>query len=185
MIFKKNLREHIELINKIDALEESINYASFKMISAIKNGGKLIFCGNGGSASDAQHIAAEFIGRFVEDRDPINAISITTDTSALTCISNDYDYSQVFARQVQGIGSKNDCLIGISTSGNSKNIENAIIKANEIGIYTIGLLGKGGGKISKKCDTHITVPSDITARIQEMHILIGHTIVEIVEKELF
>lgn len=184
MIFKKNLQEHSELIQKLDKIEFDVNNAADIMFNALEKGGKLIFCGNGGSASDAQHISAEFIGRFVDERPPIHSIAISTDTSALTCISNDYGYENVFKRQVQGIGSAKDCFIGISTSGNSVNIINALKQANAMGIDTIGILGRDGGEMFNYCDHSITVPSSITARIQEMHILIGHSLVEIVESRL-
>ena len=184
MIFKKNLEEHINLIQKLPEIESNINDAADIMYKALKNNGKLIFCGNGGSASDAQHISAEFIGRFVNERPPIHSIAISTDTSALTCISNDYGYENVFSRQIQGIGTPNDCFIGISTSGNSMNIINALKQANKMDISTIGILGRDGGKMLDFCDYNIIVPSSITARIQEMHILIGHTLVEIVEHKL-
>lgn len=183
-IFKENLIEHLSLFNELEYLEDNVNSVIDLCLDSIRNGGKIMFCGNGGSAADSQHLAAEFTGRFIKDREPIAAISLTTDTSALTCISNDYSYDQVFSRQVQAIGNKNDCLIGISTSGNSKNILKAFKIANEKGIATVGLLGKNGGEIVKHCKISIVVPSYTTARIQEAHILIGHSICGAVEKGL-
>lgn len=181
MIFRKNINEHASVLNKLLLIEDEVENAANLMTQSILKGGKLIFCGNGGSASDAQHISAEFIGRFVKERPSIPALSISTDTSALTCISNDYGYENVFSRQIEGIGNKNDCLVGISTSGNSINIENAIKVANKIGMSTIGLLGRDGGNMSKYCNQNIIVQDNVTARIQEMHILIGHSLVEMVE----
>ena len=184
---KTEINDHLKVISLLEKQHKIIHHIIKMITSKLRNGGKLMFCGNGGSAADAQHLVAELLIRLKpkNNRRPIPAISLATDTSTLTACGNDYDFESVFSRSFEGLANKKDILIAISTSGNSKNIENAILKANEIGIYTIGLLGKGGGKISKKCDTHITVPSDITARIQEMHILIGHTLVEIVEKEFF
>ena len=183
-IFKKNIEEHINLFNKIGSLEKLLDDASNIMVNTIKKGGKLIFCGNGGSASDSQHISAEFVGRFIEDRIALPAISLTSDTSALTCISNDYGYEYVFSRQVEAISRPEDCLIGISTSGNSLNVINAIETSKQNGIKTISLLGKDGGSMKNIADINIIVDSNITARIQECHIFIGHTLCQLVEKKL-
>lgn len=143
-----------------------------------------MFCGNGGSAADSQHLAAEFTGRFIKDRRPLPGLALSTDTSALTCIGNDYHFNDIFLRQIQALGKEGDCLIGISTSGNSENILRAFIAAKELGIKTIGLLGRDGGKLACLSDIAIIVPSDVTARIQEAHILIGHTICGGVEQAL-
>tara|TARA_B100000927_G_scaffold260131_1_gene229527 strand:+ start:38 stop:613 length:576 start_codon:yes stop_codon:yes gene_type:complete len=183
-IFKDNLLEHQILLEKMEGLDEEVNQAAKTLFECVSVGGTIFLCGNGGSAADSQHIAAEFVGRFIDDRDPISSIALTTDTSALTCIGNDYSFENIFARQLSAVGRENDCLIGISTSGNSNNIYNAIKIANNRGIKTIGLLGNDGGKISKICSTNIIVSSSTTARIQEMHILIGHTLVGIVENML-
>lgn len=176
MTYLQNLSQHLQLFSSLDILDDDITQAISIISLSLSQGGKLLLCGNGGSAADCQHIAAEFTGRFSKDRLPIGAISLTTDSSALTCISNDYSYEDVFKRQVQALGRKGDCLIGISTSGNSRNIFEAIRFANSIDINTIGLLGNNGGIIGPICDTKIVVPSQNTARIQEAHILIGHTI---------
>jgi D-sedoheptulose 7-phosphate isomerase len=151
---------------------------------SLSNGGKLLLCGNGGSAADCQHIAAEFTGRFIKDRPPISAVSLTTDTSALTCIGNDYSFNEIFSRQVLALGRSGDVLLAISTSGNSQNVLTAVEAAHALGIQSIGLLGHDGGKALHMCTHSIVVPSDVTARIQEAHILIGHTICGMVEKEM-
>lgn len=180
-IFLDNLEEHAALTDRMSEIQESVQQAAQILAETILNGGKIMLCGNGGSAADCQHIAAEFVGRFINNRDPIAALALTTDSSALTCIGNDYSYDAIFSRQVLGLGQPADSLIGISTSGNSKNVLYAIDEANRVGMKTIGLLGKGGGKISNNCDVDIIIPSTSTARIQEMHILVGHTLVGIVE----
>lgn len=143
-----------------------------------------MFCGNGGSAADCQHLAAELTGRFIKDRRPLAAIALTTDTSALTSIGNDYSFDEVFARQVQGLGRSGDVLLAISTSGNSRNVIRAVEEALAAGMSVIGLLGREGGTLNELCDVAIVVPSQVTSRIQESHILIGHTLCEIIEQKL-
>ena len=183
-IIKNNFTSHVEITQKtFSKLENSIKSTSNILLETLKNGGKILLCGNGGSASDAQHIAAEFTGRFVKERVGLPAIALTTDTSALTAIANDYGYDRVFSRQIEAVANSGDVLIGISTSGNSTNVINAIKQAKEQGCKTIGLSGKDGGEMSEVCDINLVVPSDITARIQEMHILIGHTMCHIVDEE--
>jgi len=179
--FKDYLTEHIELCLNISDLSGPIELASLKIAESLLNGNKLILAGNGGSAADCQHIAAEFTGRFIADRAPLAAISLSTDTSALTCISNDYSYQEVFSRQIQAIGRGGDCFLGISTSGNSANVKKAMMVAKEMNIFTIGLLGNDGGEIGRISDLPIVVNSKTTARIQEIHILIGHSICAAVE----
>ena len=154
-------------------------------IDALSNGNKVIFCGNGGSAADSQHLAAELMGRYKIDRNPMPAISLTTDTSALTAIGNDYGYEYVFSRPLRGIGKKGDVLVGISTSGNSKNILEAFKTAKELGIKTVAFTGKNGGEMIKEADITLNVPSEITNNIQEMHIASGHIICGIVENYFF
>lgn len=149
---------------------------------AFKNGGKVILFGNGGSAADSQHIAAEFIGRFQKERRSLPAIALTTDTSALTALGNDYGFDVVFARQLEGLGRKGDVAVGISTSGNSPNVVEAFKKAADMGITRIAMTGEGGGKLAALADIKICVPSKVTARIQESHICIAHCICELVEK---
>lgn len=151
---------------------------------SLNNGGKLMLMGNGGSAADAQHIAAELIGRFKKERKAIPAIALTTDTSILTCLANDYGYESVFSRQVEALASKGDVVMGISASGNSENVIRAFHSADEIGAVTIGLLGNDGGKMKDMVHAAIVVPSTDIARIQEVHITIGHIICEILEQEL-
>jgi len=154
------------------------------IISALKKGGKLILCGNGGSAADAQHIAAELVGRFKEERKALAAIALTTDTSILTAIGNDYGYQYVFKRQVEALANKGDVLLAISTSGNAANVIEAVELANKIGLKTIALTGGDGGKLAKTAAFSIIVPSVKTPRIQESHIAIGHIICELVEEAL-
>ena len=154
-------------------------------IDAISDGHKVIFCGNGGSAADSQHLAAELMGRYKIDRNPMPAISLTTDTSALTAIGNDYGYDCVFSRPLKGTGRKGDVLVGISTSGNSKNIIAAFQVAKEMGITTIAFTGEKGGVMKEKADICLNVPSNITNNIQEMHIACGHLVCGIVEDYFF
>src|ERR1700733_12468123 len=170
-----HLQEHLSLFRNLSELAEPTNCAAEAITQALIKGNKLLLCGNGGSAADSQHLAAEFTGRFVNDRKPLAALALSTDTSALTCIANDYSFDEVFARQVLGLGRRGDCLLAISTSGNSRNVIRATEVARSIGIHTIGLLGRDGGRLRGMCDLAILVPSTTTARIQEAHIFIGHT----------
>ncbi|HID0705982.1 D-sedoheptulose 7-phosphate isomerase [Campylobacter jejuni] len=174
-----------EQILKDKNLIALIKNASLEVIKAYKNGNKTLLAGNGGSAADAQHIAGEFVSRFYFDRPGIASIALTTDTSILTAIGNDYGYENLFARQVQAQGVKGDVFIGISTSGNSKNILKALELCKQKEIISIGLSGASGGAMNELCDYCIKVPSTCTPRIQEAHILIGHIICAIVEEELF
>lgn len=178
----EELKDHQQLIQKvIDTLGGDIENACGMMVSALKNGNKVLLAGNGGSAADAQHIAAELSGRFVKERKALPGIALTTDTSALTSIANDYGYEHVFSRQVEALARPGDLFIGISTSGNSHGILNALESAREMGCKTLGLSGRDGGKMNGLCDLNIIVPSKITARIQEMHILIGHILCKAVD----
>jgi D-sedoheptulose 7-phosphate isomerase len=183
-LWNTNLREHQSLLEKVAVLEPELEKAANLLTRALGSDGKVMLCGNGGSAADAQHIAAEFTGRFIEDRRPLAALALHTDTSALTCISNDYSYADVFARQLQALGRAGDALVAISTSGNSPNVLKAAQAARAMGISVVGLLGRDGGAIKPLCDVAIVVPSASTARIQEMHILIGHTLCGAVEQML-
>ena len=151
------------------------------IVDCFKRDGKILVCGNGGSASDAQHFVAELVGRFEKERKALNAISLTTNTSILTAIGNDYSFDDIFSRQVQAIGTDQDILIGISTSGNSKNVVKAFDVANANGIYTISLTGNDGGRLKEVSDLNLNVNCDCTATIQEIHIIIIHTISKIVE----
>ena len=156
-----------------------------KMALALKEGRKVLLFGNGGSAADAQHIAAEFVGRFIPDRIPLPAISLATDTSALTALGNDYGYNTVFSRQVQALGNAGDIAIGISTSGNSPNVLEAIDAARAKSLLTIGFTGQDGGKMNGRADVLFRVPSRMTPRIQETHITLGHVLCELIDRELF
>jgi D-sedoheptulose 7-phosphate isomerase len=158
--------------------------AAETIISAFKSGHKLFFCGNGGSAADSQHIAAEFVGRFQKERKAWPAIALTTDSSALTALGNDYTFDIVFSRQLQALGQKGDVLIAISTSGNSKNVLEAVKQARSTGIITIAVTGGHGGQLASQCDISIIAASAKTARIQESHLVIFHTICELVENSL-
>lgn len=144
------------------------------MAERLKRGCRILVCGNGGSAADAQHFAAELSGRYVKERRALAGIALTTDTSALTAIGNDYGFDQVFSRQVEALGRPGDVLVGISTSGNSPNVLRAVEVAKELGLHTIGLLGRDGGKLKQCCDDALVVPSTVTARIQELHLMIYH-----------
>jgi D-sedoheptulose 7-phosphate isomerase len=154
------------------------------VIDCLKKNGKVILFGNGGSASDSQHIAAELVGRFKKDRAALSAIALTTNTSVLTSLANDYGYEVIFARQIEALGQKNDVAIGISTSGKAKNVACAIKQAKKMGLKTIALTGGDGGELAKLADISLLVPSTVTARIQEAHITIGHIICELVEQAL-
>src|SRR5438270_5631061 len=156
-----------------------------RIIRAIKRGNKVLLFGNGGSAADAQHIAAEFVGRYYLDRPALPAQALTVNTSSLTAIGNDYDYDQIFSRQIEAFGQAGDVAIGISTSGNSRNVIEAISVAKQMGLRTIALCGSGGGKLKNEADHCICVPSNETPRIQECHILIGHILSELVEQAIF
>ncbi len=165
----------------ISELVPAVESASIVVIDRLKRGKKILICGNGGSASDAQHIAAELSGRYKSERRALAGIALTTDTSALTAIGNDYGFDRIFDRQVEALAQDGDILIAISTSGNSTNVINAIQRAKELGCYTIGLSGRDGGMMSDICDLNIIIPSDDTPRIQEMHILVGHTICQAID----
>jgi D-sedoheptulose 7-phosphate isomerase len=156
-----------------------------RMAAALRQGRKVLLFGNGGSAADAQHIAAEFVGRFIPDRIPLPAISLATDTSALTALGNDYGYDMVFSRQVQALGNAGDVAIGISTSGNSPNVLQAMDAARTKGMLTIGFAGESGGKMNGRTDVLFRVPSSMTPRIQETHITLGHVLCELIDRELF
>ena len=174
-----------QLIVNDKELVKRINDAAMTCVESLKNGGKIHFCGNGGSAADAQHLAAELSGRFYYDRPPLNAEALHVNTSYLTAVANDYSFDMVYARMLQASAKKGDILIGISTSGNSANILKAIDIAKETGVKTIGMTGETGGKMKGRCDILLNVPSKITPRIQEAHIMIGHIICEIIEATIF
>jgi D-sedoheptulose 7-phosphate isomerase len=164
--------------------EELIAEVAREIRSALVRGNKILLFGNGGSAADAQHVAAEWIGRFQFERQPYPAIALTTDTSVLTAIGNDYGFDQVFVRQLQALGRKGDIAVGISTSGNSPNVLAAIDTANEAGLITVGLTGRDGGRLGARVRYHLNVPHTQSARIQEVHIMIGHILCELAESDL-
>ena len=177
-------KQSIDTLNKSTSLTSDINNAINLITDSIQNGNKLIIFGNGGSAADAQHIAAELIGRFKLERKSLPAIALTTDSSILTSLGNDYSYDVIFSRQCESLVLKNDVVIGISTSGNSKNVELGMITSQKIGAKTIGLLGNNGGIIKSVSDIAIIVNSDDTANIQESHRVIYHIICNLIEKQL-
>lgn len=181
-IIRQRMADHAAVWKATQALAPQIAKAGDLFSQALQTGHKILFCGNGGSAADAQHLAAEIIGRFQKERAPYPALALTVDTSILTAVANDYGYDTVFSRQVQGLGQTGDVLVGISTSGNSKNVVAAIAAAREKGMSVIGLTGQGGGSMADLCDVCLAVPSSVTARTQEMHIMIGHILCEIAEE---
>ncbi|MDA0630894.1 MAG: SIS domain-containing protein [Proteobacteria bacterium] len=180
----EQLNAHRRVIEALEAELPSVDTAILLCVKALNAGHKILLCGNGGSAADAQHIAAELVGRFVHDRKALPAIALTTDSSALTAIGNDYGFDDIFSRQVAGLAAAGDVLIAISTSGNSANILAACAAAQEVGCHVIGLSGKGGGALHGVVDVSVVVPSDVTARIQECHILVGHLLCEGIERGL-
>jgi len=183
-IIKHEFSEHIKASqNTIDSIANQIEAAAKICIQSLKNNGKILIMGNGGSAADAQHIAAELVGRYKTERKGLSAISLTTDSSTITSIANDYGFLHIFDRQVSALAHKNDVVIGISTGGTSTNVVNALVTANYMGCKTIGFSGKDGGDFNALCDVNLLVNSNDTPRIQEMHILIGHTICHLIELE--
>ena len=183
-IIRSAVEEHIEqarrfLFQDVATLSE----VARKLTECLKAGGKILWCGNGGSAADAQHLAAELMGRFKRERAPLPAIALTTDTSLLTAVGNDYGYQHVFSRQVRGLMTAKDVLVGLSTSGNSPNVVEAIAAAKAIGGFTVGFLGNEGGKLKAECDISLVVPHADTARIQEIHIMAGHILCDLIERE--
>jgi len=180
---EKEFSEHIKVAHSIYELTDEVGFAAKLCIDSLKNGGKILIFGNGGSAADAQHIAAELVGRYKVKRKGLDAIALTTNTSIITAIGNDYGYDHVFDRQIEALANKKDVAIGISTGGGSSNIISALKHAKDIGCKTIGFSGRGGGKMNGLCDVNLVVPAEDTPRIQEMHILIGHTICHLIDQE--
>ena len=182
-IIENEFNDHLKITKaSMNEIIDSIEVAAKICISGLQNGGKILLFGNGGSAADAQHIAAELVGRYKTERKGMAAIALTTDSSIITSISNDYGFDHLFDRQIEAIAKRNDIAIGISTGGTSYNVINALSLAKEIGCKTIGFSGKGGGEMNNLCNVNIVVPSSETARIQEIHILIGHTICHLIEQ---
>lgn len=185
---KTELDKTVQVISAIaadDVLQTQIANAAERIVSALRAGGKVLLAGNGGSAADAQHIAGEFVSRFYYDRPGLPAIALTTDTSILTAIGNDYGYERLFERQVQALGRAGDVFVGISTSGNSPNVVAALRQAKDMGLYTIGFAGARGGKMLELCDLVLRIPSPETPKIQEGHITVGHIICGLVEAAIF
>ena len=181
---QNEFNEHRETLEATsENLSQHIEQAGEFIVATLKAGNKILLFGNGGSAGDAQHIAAELTGRYKTERQGLPAIALTTDTSAITAIGNDYGFDRIFDRQVEAIGNDGDLLIGISTSGNSRNVLRALAYGKDNGMNTIGFSGKGGGDMRPLCDINLIIPSDDTARIQEMHILIGHILCGIVDSQ--
>lgn len=183
-MLNKLIEQHMAVFSNLGPLADSVGKAAGIVTTALMSNRKIMLCGNGGSASDSQHIAAEFIGRFVKDRRPLAAMALSTDSSSTTCVGNDYSFADIFVRQVDGLGRPGDVLVAISTSGNSENVIRAVESARRNSIHTVALLGRGGGRLGQLVDLPIVIPSDITARIQEAHIFIGHVLCAMVEKEL-
>lgn len=177
--------ENFTLVLNDNNLQENLERIVGLSVQAYKNDKKMLFCGNGGSASDAQHIAAELTGRFYMNRSPLYAEALHVNSSYMTAVANDLGYDETYSRMLEACGRKGDLLVGISTSGNSPNVIKALKKANEIGLTTIGFTGIEGGKMNNICDIIIKVPSDNTPRIQEAHILIGHILCQLIEEEIF
>ena len=183
-IIKQELNEHLTTLDAtMKSIGSALEVAANICIDSLKQGGKILIFGNGGSAADAQHIAAELVGRYKLERKGLSAIALSTDTSSLTAIANDYGYEHVFDRQIEALANPEDVAIGISTSGNSSNVINALQSAKNIGCKSIGLSGKSGGDMNKLCDVNLIIPAKDTARIQEMHILVGHIICHLIELE--
>lgn len=178
IITKQNILRNIELQERIEAVANV-------MVKALKDGKRILWCGNGGSAADAQHLAAELSGRFYYDRPPLNSEAMHCNTSYMTAVANDYGYDLIYSRMIDGACKPGDVLVGISTSGNSKNICNAFRKAKELGVITVAMTGETGGEMKTLTDYLLNVPSSDTPRIQESHIMIGHIICEIVEAQMF
>ena len=182
-IIENEFNEHIKTAHSLHNLTTSVATSAQICIDSLKNGGKILLFGNGGSAADAQHIAAALVGRYKVERKGLPAIALTTDTSAITSLGNDYGYSQVFSRQIESLANKGDVVIGISTSGSSNNVISALKLASVLNCNTIGFSGNDGGKMNEICDINLVIPSKDTPRIQEMHIIIGHTICHLIDQE--
>ncbi|MEQ1766538.1 MAG: SIS domain-containing protein [Methylotenera sp.] len=177
------LQAHTDMFAQLQILFPQVKAVAEEMRATLQRGGKILIMGNGGSAADSQHIAAEIVGRYKKERRGLSAIALTTDSSILTSVGNDYGYDYIFARQIEGLCRPEDLVIGITTSGNSKNVVNAIIEANEIGATTVGLTGGTGGKLLELCKFNLVMPSNETPRIQEAHIFIGHSLCGLLEAD--
>jgi D-sedoheptulose 7-phosphate isomerase len=180
---RAQLTEHQSVIAQLDALVPMIAEAGARMRQCLQDGGKILLMGNGGSAADSQHIAAEIVGRYKKERKGMPSIALTTDTSILTSVGNDYGFNFIFSRQVEALCNPNDIVVGLSTSGNSANVVAGIEKAREIGAYTIGMTGATGGKLAELCSLNLAMPSTDTPRIQEAHITVGHILCDLIEAD--
>ncbi len=183
-IIEERIHDHEIVLEATKSLMPAIEKAGTLIGQALAGGHKVLFCGNGGSAADSQHLAAEFVGRFQKERCALPALALTVDTSILTAVANDYGYGIVFQRQVEALGQAGDVLVGISTSGNSANVLAAIGAAKRRDMAVIGMTGQGGGKMMEACDVCLAVPSKVTARTQEMHIMMGHILCELAEVDM-
>ena len=184
-VIRIRIEEHIAVAEAVlqGELPDKMSLAAAAVKKALAEGHKVLLCGNGGSAADSQHLAAEFVGRFQKERRGLPALALTVDTSVLTAVGNDYGFDRIFERQVEALGRRGDVLIGISTSGNSANVIKALQLARQMGIFTVGMMAAGGGKMAEICDVNLAVPAKVTARAQEMHILIGHILCELADGE--
>jgi D-sedoheptulose 7-phosphate isomerase len=183
-IIKNSLENHLQAFKLLEGSQEKIKEIAKLFIFSLRNSGKIIFMGNGGSAADAEHLAAELVGRFKKNRKAYAAISLSSNICIMTAIGNDYGFDEIFSRQIEALAQKNDLVVAISTSGESQNVIKAVARAKELGLKTVGFLGKSGGKLKGLVDLSLLISTEDTPRIQEMHILAGHIICEIVEEEL-
>ena len=177
----KVIADHLEVTSQLPQLRPQIEEIAARMTSVVLNGGKVFWMGNGGSAADSQHLAAELVGRFARERRALASIALTTDSSILTAVANDCSFDEVFGRQLEAQCGAKDAVVGISTSGNSENVVSGVRTAKALGAFTVALTGNGGGRLAKEADTALIVPSSVTARIQEAHILIGHIVCDWIE----
>jgi len=181
-LITETLAAHVDVIRRLEALRPELETLAEQVSSRLGHGGRVFWMGNGGSAADSQHLAAELVGRFERDRPGLASVALTTDSSILTSVANDYGFEQVFARQVEALCRSEDVLVGLSTSGNSPNVLAAMQRAAGIGCYRVGLTGEGGGRLRALCDLCLCVPSASTARVQEAHIVLGHVLCDLVER---
>jgi D-sedoheptulose 7-phosphate isomerase len=180
----KIIADHLEVSSQLPCLRPEIEQIAARMTSVVLGGGKVFWMGNGGSAADSQHLAAELVARFARERRALASIALTADSSILTAVANDYSFDQVFSRQLEAQCHSNDVVVGISTSGNSENVVSGVRTAKRLGAFTVALTGSGGGRLAREADVSLVVPSNVTARIQEAHILIGHILCDWIETAL-
>jgi D-sedoheptulose 7-phosphate isomerase len=183
-LFDAALEEHLSVMRGLQVLAPRVEELAERITRVLEEGGKILWCGNGGSAADSQHLAAELVGRFKRDRRAIPSLALTVDTSILTAVANDYGFEQVFARQIEALGRPGDLVIGLTTSGNSRNVVAALAQARLLGCGTVAFTGLGGGQVNSLADIHIEVPCTDTARIQEAHIFLGHILCDYVERHV-